>query len=306
MNFSSLAGCALACRFSFTKALPSPKTDSELKKKKFIYSSLLHSSYKQIIERHLPGARIIYGDANGKFVFEYRGVKESIHAVAVINDVPYLVKVILVNEPVSEDTLPIKYQSALTSLQALMAVSGTNGRPTIEKSILIAVDTLNYDVEIFDIESDAAEQESISMKIDFIQATDRERIPKSDCSQCPSCDYLPICDNSVLPVVSCTTCAFYSGKGVPTCGLGNNVGVKCPQHIYNPLMLVNHEQTKIDVQNLYVEYDSFINCNSDMGFKPSLTSDEMRVQHQFDNGNILDKNLNDFKKIFGAKPVPTE
>ena len=301
MNFSALAGCSLACRFSRLMALKNTGPTS----KQYIYNSLLSGCYKKVIETQLPvDARIMYGDANGPFTFGYRGIKETVQAVAVINNEPHLVKVIIVNEPVIVQTLRTKFDSVYISLQALMKLSGQTGNGEIKKSLILAIDVSDYSVSQMILEADEFEQGSIKQKIDCVLASnDPNIVIHKDESKCDGCSFSPICNNETLPVVSCSTCAFFTDNELPECSLGNNVGVKCASHLYNPLLLVNHKHIKVDVQNLYVEYDEFINCNSDMGFKTSMTSDEMLASHKFNAGGVKDEFIESMKSEFNAKIV---
>ena len=218
-------------------------------------------------------------------------------AVAVITE-PVIVKVILVNEEVIEETLDIKYPSVKTSLQASMAYSSIGGRPQITRSLVLAINTQDYSVKHIYIDADPVLQESLKMKMDFINDLS-QRIQKVECKECLNCPYSPICKNETLPVVSCSTCAFYK-IGEQTCSLGNSQGIRCPQHLYNPNVLVNHSHKKVDVQNLFVEYEGFANSNNPVAGKEVLTSDAMLASHRFDKERILDKNLNSFVKNFGA------
>ena len=274
LNFSQVSGCHLKARFTRLNALKKPPATT----KQFLYNALLNSSYRQIIETQLPiDSNIIWGDHNGPFEFDYRGVKEKVHAVAVVDGEPHLVKVIIVNEPIIVETLRINYDSVYVSLQALMKLSGQTGNPEIKKSIILAVNTEEFSVTKMILEADETEQENVKLKIDYILDTDSQPIaPSKSEKNCTGCNFIDICEGKTIPVASCSTCAFYSDKETKSCALGNSVGVKCSSHLYNPLLMVNHKHVKVDVQNLYVEYDDFINCNSEMGFKPSLTSDEMK------------------------------
>lgn len=304
MNFSSLAGCSLAARFSRLRALK----DNGPTSNQYVYNSLLKGCQKSIIESQLPvDANIIYGDANGPFRFSYKGVSESIPAVAVINNEPHLVKVIIVNEPIIAETLRIKFESVYISLQAMMKLSGQGGKQEIKKSIILAVDVSDFTVSQVTLEADEYEQESIRQKIECILASDNAEIfiGKNE-KFCGACKYSAICNNESLPVVACSTCAFFSDKEVQACSLGNSIGVKCPSHLYNPLLLVNHPHKKVDVQNLYVEYDTFINCNSDMGFKPSMTSDEMFVSQKFNATGVRDEFISGIQDKFRGKIVIKE
>lgn len=298
MNFSSLSGCTLKARFGVLKALQytKPITGS------FVYNAMLNGGYKAIIESQVPVDAKILFDMNGyQIQFEYKAFKEAVHAVVVIDNEPMIVKVILVNEPVIEETLDIKYPSVKAGLQACMNHSSIGGRPKINKSLVMAINTQDYSVSQMVINADPTEQESLNMKMDFILNLS-EPIQKVRSKECDTCPYFPICKNDALPVVSCSSCAFYK-IGEQTCSLGNNQGIKCQQHLYNPILLVNHKHKKVDVQNLFVEYENFVNSNNPVAGKEVLTSDAMLTSHKFDKVKILDENLHKFVKNFGAKIV---
>lgn len=297
MNFSSLAGCPLKARFGVLKALQYPKQVNG----SFVYNSLLNGGYKAIIESQLPVDAKILFDINGqRITFTSKGFGESVQAVAVLDE-PTIIKVILVNEPVIEQTLNIKYPAVKAGLQACMAHSSIGGRPKINQALVLAINTQDYSVSHINIKADQVEQDNLDMKMDYIVnlSDPIEKIRNKDCDTCP---YMPICNNETLPVVSCSSCAFYK-IGEQTCSLGNNQGIKCQQHLYNPNLLVNHKHKKVDVQNLFIEYDNFVNSNNPVIGKESLTSDEMFSSHKIDNVRILDENLHKFVKHFGAKIV---
>ena len=295
MNFSALAGCTLKARFGILRALQHERSING----SFTYNALVNGAYAQIIESQLPvDAKILFNMNGHKITFSYNGFAESVQAVAVLDE-PVIVKVILVNEEVIEETLDIKYPSVKTSLQGCMAYSSIGGKPQIKKSLVLAVNTQDYSVNHITINADPVIQESLQMKMDFINDLSAP-IQKVEGKECATCPYSPICKNDALPVVSCSTCAFFK-IGEQTCSLGNHQGIRCQQHLYNPNLLVNHSHKRVDVQNLFVEYEGFVNSNNPVAGKEVLTSDAMLASHRFDNDRILDKNLNDFVKNFGAK-----
>ena len=297
MNFSALAGCTLKARFGVLKALqftPSVKGA-------FIYNSMINGSYKAIIESYLPvDAKILFNMNGQRITFAYNGFGESVQAVAVLDE-PTIIKVILVNEEVIEETLDIKYPSVKVGLQACMAHSSIGGRPKINKALVLAVNTQDYSITEIPIKADPTEQASLNSKIDFINDLSQE-IQKVRCSDCDNCPYMPICNNDTLPVVSCSSCAFYK-INEQTCSLGNAQGIRCQQHLYNPVLLVNHKHKSVDVQNLFIEYGNFVNSNNPVAGKEALTSEAMLTSHKFDKVKILDENLHKFVKNFGAKIV---
>lgn len=297
MNFSSLAGCTLKARFGVLKALQYTKPVNG----SFVYNAMLNGGYKAIIESQLPiDAKILF-DMNGhRITFSYNGFGESVQAVAVLDE-PTIIKVIIVNEKVIEETLDIKYPSVKAGLQACMFHSSIGGRPKINKALVLAVNTQDYSVIHIPINADLVEQESLNAKVDFIINLS-EPIQKVRTDDCDSCPYLPICSNDTLPVVSCSSCAFYK-INEQTCSLGNNQGIRCEQHLYNPVLLVNHKHKSADVQNLFIEYGNFANSNNPVAGKEVLTSDAMLTSHKFDKVKILDDNLHNFVKNFGAKIV---
>lgn len=298
MNFSSLAGCMLKVRLGVLRAVPPAKDN---KSGGFVYNALLNSSFKPIIERELPENTNIMFLMNGQqIVFEHAGFKEAVHAVALIPE-PVIVKVILVGEEVLEQTLDAKYPSVKIGLQAIMNHSAIGGRPKISKSLVLAINTQDYSVNHIFIHADEAQQESIDMQIDYVNNLS-EPLIKHESDECANCQFKSLCKNETLPVVACSTCAFYK-INEPTCALGNNQGIRCNQHLYNPILLVNHKHKSVDVQNLFIEYDNFVNSNNPVPNKVVLTSDEMFTSHKFDTDRILDQNLHTFMKRFGAKIV---
>lgn len=297
MNFSALAGCTLKARFGVLKALQHEKSING----SFTYNALVNGCYKAVIESQLPVDAKILFDMNGyRITFSYNGFAEAVHAVAVIDE-PTIVKVILVNEEVIEETLDAKYPSVKTGLQGCMAYSSIGGRSKINKSLVLAINTQDYSVSHIQIQADPVVQESLKMKMDLINNLS-EPLQKVRVDECKTCPYMPICNNDVLPVVSCSTCAFYR-INEQSCSLGNHQGIRCPQHLYNPILLVNHKHKRADVQNLFIEYDNFANSNNPVAGKEVLTSDAMYTSHKFDKVKILDENLYKFIKNFGAKIV---
>ena len=297
MNFSSLAGCPQKARFGLLMALPkAPSVTGS-----FVYNSLLNGSYKSIIESQLPeNTKIIFDMSGHQIKFSHKGFMESVHAVAVLDE-PTIIKVVLVNEEVIAQTLDIKYPSVNAGLQAMMNHSDIGNKPKINKALVLAINTEDFSVIHIPIEADTAIQESIDAKIDVITDLSHE-IESADCKECPTCNFKPICSNETLPVISCSTCAFYR-INESTCALNNNQGIRCDQHLYNPVVLPNHSHKSADVQHLFIEYNSFVNSNNPVSNLPVLSSDEMLESHKFDKERILDDNLHSFKNSFGAKPV---
>jgi len=209
-----------------------------------------------------------------------------------------------VNEKVIAETLDAQYPSVKIGLQLIMANSGDGSRPPIDKSLVLAIHTQDFSVTHIEILACPFEQDNLETKLDFIlNLSERIEISEDlESGDCKGCPYKAICSNETLPVVSCSTCAFFR-VNEQSCALGNNQGIRCEQHLYNPVLLVNHKHEHADVQNLFIEYQDFVNSNNPVAGKTVLTSDEMFHSHKFDKSGILDPNIEAFKKTYGAKIV---